>query len=65
MLVVSCTSGLCNRIHAILGSKILAHKLGRDFSVYWPRNGELDLSFQAKIRHCQKLFRVYHLEKVW
>ena len=46
MLVVSCTSGLCNRIHAILGSKILAHKLGRDFSVYWPRNGELDLSFQ-------------------
>ena len=47
MLVVSCTSGLCNRIHAILGSKILAYKLGRDFSVYWPRNGELDLSFEV------------------
>ena len=47
MLVVSCTSGLCNRIHAILGSKILSEKLGRDFSVYWPRNGEVDLGFQA------------------
>ncbi len=47
MLVVSCTSGLCNRIHAFLGSKILAQKLGRDFSIYWPRNGELNLGFQA------------------
>ncbi len=47
MLVASCTSGLCNRIHAVLGSKIMAEKLGREFSVYWPRNGELDLSFQA------------------
>ena len=55
MLVVSCTSGLCNRIHAILGSKILAHKLGRDFSVYWPRNGELDLSFQALFESDTKL----------
>ena len=47
MLVVSCTSGLCNRIHAILGSKILSEKLGRDFSVYWPRNSEVDANFRA------------------
>ncbi len=46
MLVASCTSGLCNRTHCLLGSKIIADELGRDFKVYWPRNSELDANFQ-------------------
>ena len=45
MLVASCTSGLCNRIHSLLGSKIIADSLNRDFKIYWPKNSELDVSF--------------------
>jgi hypothetical protein len=45
MLVASCTSGLCNRIHSLLGSKIVADALNRDFKIYWPKNSELDVGF--------------------
>jgi len=45
MLVASCTSGLCNRIHSILGASVLANKFKREFRVHWPRTKELDASF--------------------
>lgn len=44
VLIVSCTSGLCNRIHSILGSKLLAERMGRDLLVFWPENTELGAS---------------------
>jgi len=46
MIVVSCTSGLCNRIHAILGARIMARKLDRDLAIFWVRNDELDIEFR-------------------
>lgn len=46
VLIVSCTSGLCNRIHSLIGSKFLAEKLNRDLLVFWPENAELQASAQ-------------------
>ena len=46
MVISSCTSGLCNRIHSVLGCKIIADELKRDFKVYWPNNAELGADFK-------------------
>lgn len=43
-LIVSCTSGLCNRVHALLGSKRLAERFGRELQVFWAENAELNAS---------------------
>ena len=39
---MSCTSGLCNRIHSFIGGKVLAEKLGREMLIFWPENSELN-----------------------
>jgi hypothetical protein len=44
-LVVSCTSGLCNRMHGILGSYLLSKQLGRKLKVLWINNAELGVEF--------------------
>ena len=43
MLIVSCMSGMCNRMFAILGAIRLAEKMGRELRILWVRNGNLDV----------------------
>lgn len=68
-LVVSCTSGLCNRIHGILGSYLLSKQLGRNLKVLWINNAELGVEFHdifdpsiELISEADFLYRVSRLE---
>lgn len=55
LLIVSCTSGMCNRIHSIIGGMVLAEKLNRDFFVFWPENAELTASAHFVLANPPKL----------
>ena len=61
MLVVSSTSGLCNRLLALAGAMRIADVTGRRLVLYWPQDSNLNCPFEALFENPIERFEAPHL----